>query len=108
MVDAKRLAALEAVAEAVETWIDTPLGEGNTLNQYMAVKVTLREWQGLRDALPEPQPAGETVTLAVWRHIDGGAQLVIDGSEAADHYAFLHGWTRLGTVTLPLAAEVGT
>lgn len=103
MSDDARMRALDAVAEAVETWVDTPLGEGNSLNDYMAVKAALREWQRLRNAHTAPRATAETVRVAVWHtdvefrfsHITDRASRILVGA----------GYTRLGTVTLHLDPE---
>ena len=102
MTDAKRLAALEAVAEAARE-----IREQRDSGEFHAV-ASFEAWQNLRAALDahrarKPERA-ETVTLAVWRHKDGGTQWVDPASEA-NHFCAELGWTRLGTVTLPLTVE---
>lgn len=96
MTERERL--LEAVVEAAR---ETVREIGGTDGLFEALR-ELRHFDA-----HQPQPAaGETVTLAVWRHVSGMTDLVEPGSRDE----FLHGdkWTRLGTTTLRLDTEVRT
>lgn len=104
MSDDARMRALDAVAEAVETWVDTPLGEGNSLNDYMAVKAALREWQRLRNAHPAPRATAETVRVAMWQATDGLIWWCIPHSRWDEDEGGRDA-IRLGTTTLRLDTE---
>ena len=103
MTDDARLAALEAVAEAATQWLrvvsNMPLQnqeEGDAMDACEKALMALR-------ALPAPQPAGETVTLAVWEDKrDGGVMTMRAGDACEQHYAKFCHWRRLGTTTLRL------
>lgn len=96
-----RLEKLEAVAEAALEFADKS-----------HKPIDHREWEQIKrrfyDALAtldaHTEAPQETVTLAVWRSEDDETQLVKPGSDFDEPYP---GWTRLGTVTLPLDREGG-
>lgn len=92
-----RIELLEAVAEAARVYATT--------DYHHATYDTLMEALAALDALPaEPQPQGETVTLAVWRNDRGTFQFAApDTAEDTP----VRTWRRLGTVTLPLDRESG-
>jgi hypothetical protein len=110
-----RLAALEAVAEAARD-LETALACRDpllsaprnrlraALDALPAQPLAAMPFYGAREPIPsEPQPQGETVTLAVWRTRHGEVRLaaLLDADFTGAH------WTRLGTVTLPIVRERG-
>lgn len=120
-----RMKALEAVAEAVRTWCknrpDMPKLHGlaedtftlfariSTLDTQPALaaqSLPVMPFYGAREpSTAHAAKAGKAVTLAVWeRASDGAVSWMIAGSDADKSMKY---WTRLGTVTLPLAVEPG-
>ncbi len=87
MTDSTRLAALEAVAEAARSLVDST--GTTTMALFWAFEAL--------DALPAPTPV-ETVTLGLWEHEDGMAAWYRAGSEADLRPA--PDWRRVGTATL--------
>lgn len=88
------LTLLRAVAEAARAVVETRYVGGT--------------WEALKDALdalPTPaQDSGEAVRLAVWRNRDGAMLFDIAGSKSDVGNASYY--TRLGVVTLSVAAEL--
>ena len=94
-----RIELLEAVAEAARVYATT--------DYHHATYDTLMEALAALDALAaEPQPQGETVTLAVWTFAGGYIGWCIAGSEPDGNWGEADN-LRLGTVTLPLDREGG-
>ena len=95
MTDA-RMAALEAVAEAVrDYWLKSASHEN-----FYAVGQALRALDAL-EALPAPAQ-GETVEVAVWQHADGSTRFSRPNSPDDEW----NGWRRIGTTLLPIRATV--
>lgn len=110
MTDNARLAALEAVAEAAEILAHSagvirgrhPEDADIYTHEFEHIRDLLSALAAL-DALPAPQPAGETVTLVYYADKGTGEiRTALSGSsrddELSDHYAFNH----IGTTTLRL------
>lgn len=103
-VSEKRLAALEAVAEAARKWLCVvaalPYQNQGELDAMDACEKALFAL----DALPA-SPPGEMVEFSAWEHEDGMIAWYRTGSR--HDLIEMSGWTRLGTVRLPLAKEAG-
>jgi len=85
----ERMKLLEAVVEAARNYV-TKLGMHPAWPELIAAVEAF-------DALPT-QPAGETVTLAVWEDMSSGVvALVVPGSDCDDPEPNCR---RLGTITL--------
>jgi hypothetical protein len=97
----ERMKLLEAVVAAAES-LDVSISYGDELleceTRHRKLKAALRAYRTFL-ALPA-QPAGETVTLAVWEHNDGAIQMVRQDTEAEGYTDGVGGWRRLGTHTL--------
>lgn len=104
-----RLEALEAVAAAAQEIAGQLLSSELTSDElrfadfecaYNALIESIRPAIRALNALPaQPQPQGETVTWVAWEGDNGEAVLCRAGSILDTPE---RGWTRLGTVTLPL------
>lgn len=108
MTDTTRLAALEAVVEAARKW--HAIYENNNEEDYMAhgadARLAIVDALAALDALPAPATVGDVVTLAVWSDPDGYVRHTIADSNESGYLARQIQYRRLGTVTLPLTAEV--
>jgi|GEM_PF-4866930 hypothetical protein len=107
VVDAIRAAdaALEGVRVVLADMSPSTLARLKTARLLLNRALGHTQTLAALDALPaEPQPQGETVTLAVWEYEDGETYLCKPGSEMDDRGSR---WTRLGTVRLPLDRERG-
>lgn len=106
MTERERL--LEAVADAARKLDRFPPGvpgDGRIVGRADLASV----WHALDalDALPaQPQPAGETVVLAMWK--SGVDSYAFTDPEARELFSKMTEWTRLGTTTLRLDTEVRT
>lgn len=86
-----RLAAMHAVVEAARA----DMGEWS-----VSTRQALQAALAALDALPT-QPAGETVTLAVWEEGEEGYAALCKPNGPIDKArANFDGWRRLGTITL--------
>ena len=97
-----RMDALEAVAEAareITRWPDG-LVDGGAIVDRDAVAALWRALDAL-DALPATP--GEMVEFSAWEHEDGMIAWYRAGSR--HDLIEMSGWTRLGTVRLPLVKE---
>ena len=98
-----RVEALEAVADAVATLRRSAIGPARD----RAHAAMIRAHDALRALPAAPEPArGKVVELAVWVMDNGFHSFAAPGSHS-DNSRVREGWTRLGTVTLPLDVEGG-
>ena len=95
------LTLLRAVAEAARAVVETRYVGGT----WEALKDAIATLSDALDALPTPaQDSGEAVRLAVWRNRDGAMLFDIAGSKSDVGNGSYY--TRLGVVTLSVAAEL--
>lgn len=90
-----------AVIEAARAFFDAWDTGQSTLSRISNLGVSLRALS----AIPaDPQAQGEAMELeiALWVHSDGNLFQCVAGSDLDKDCSYWGGWTRLGTVRLPL------